>query len=128
MAIGRKLKQILDERNITIKEFAQQIDVPPTTLYSFIKRDSENPKIDLMKRISHALNIDINNLADTDELAIIDIKEHPEKWGIDKDKPGKDRIEHALKKLNSTGKEKAAERVEELTEIPRYTNPDEPRE
>lgn len=32
------------------------------------------------------------------------------------------------RKLNTTGKEKAAERVEELTEIPRYTNPDEPQE
>lgn len=39
-----------------------------------------------------------------------------------------ERIQTAYKQLNRKGKVKAVERVEELTEIPRYINPDEPPE
>ena len=61
MGLGAKLKQLLDERNITVKDFANQIDVPPTTLYSFIKRDSENTKMDLLIKICKGLNISIKD-------------------------------------------------------------------
>lgn len=62
MAIGSKLKEILEERGITIKDFANQIGVPPTTLYSFINRDSKNAKMDLIIKICTALKIDVSDL------------------------------------------------------------------
>lgn len=44
-----------------------------------------------------------------------------------KDKyPPEARLMLAYDELNDNGKEEAVKRVEELTEIPRYTNPDEP--
>lgn len=62
MAIGNKLKQILNERGITVKDFAKKIGVPPTTLYSFINRDSQDVKMDLVMKICTALEIDISDL------------------------------------------------------------------
>lgn len=79
-------------------------------------------------RKQKGMTLNIDDLADTSEQAEIDIREHPEKWGLDKESFSKERIDFAFKKLNTTGKEKAAERIEELTEIPCYTNPDEPPE
>lgn len=66
MALGTKLKQILNERGITVKDFAIQIGIPPTTLYSFIKRDSETGKLDLIGKICKGLGIDITEFLDDD--------------------------------------------------------------
>lgn len=66
MALGTKLKQILNERGITVKDFAIQIGIPPTTLYSFIKRDSETGKLDLIGKICKGLDIDITEFLDDD--------------------------------------------------------------
>ena len=62
MAIGNRLKQLLDERGMTVKDFAQQIDVPPTTLYSFIKRDGQDIKMDLLMKICCGLGVNLDDL------------------------------------------------------------------
>lgn len=61
MALGKKLKELLDEKNITVKEFAQNIGVAPTTLYSFIKRDNDTGKLDLISKISNGLGMSIED-------------------------------------------------------------------
>ena len=61
MALGTKLKDILTERNITVKDFAKQIGVPATTLYSFIKRDSEDVKLELITKICNGLGIKVTD-------------------------------------------------------------------
>ena len=65
MALGTKLKDILTERNITVKEFAKQIGVPATTLYSFIKRDSEDVKLELITKICNGLGIKVTDFLKT---------------------------------------------------------------
>jgi len=62
MAIGSKLKQLLNDRGITVKDFAQAIGVPPTTLYSFIQRDSQSANIDLLIKICEGLDISLKEL------------------------------------------------------------------
>lgn len=61
MALGMKLKNILSERGITVKDFAKQINVPATTLYSFIKRDSEDVKLELITKICNGLGIKVTD-------------------------------------------------------------------
>lgn len=65
MALGTKLKDILIERGITVKDFANQIGVPPTTLYSFIKRDSEDVKLELITKICNGLGIKVTDFLKT---------------------------------------------------------------
>lgn len=64
MALGKRLKQILDEKGVTVKDFAAKIGVPATTLYSFIQRDSSTGKLDLLAKICQGLDIDLSDLFD----------------------------------------------------------------
>lgn len=123
MNIGEKIKAIRKRTGLSQKELGERLNVSQAMIAQY-ENGKRLPKIETLVRISQALNVDIEELAGTDELAIIDIREQPKKWGFDKDNLSKDRVDHAFKKLNTTGKEEAAKRVEELTEIPRYTKPE----
>lgn len=72
MALGKRLKQLLDEKNITVKEFAQSIDVAPTTLYSFIKRDSPTGKLELIGKMAKGLDMRIDEFMAYDTAEIPD--------------------------------------------------------
>ncbi len=72
MALGSKLKMMLSERGITVKDFATKIQIPPTTLYSFIKRDSSTGKLELIAKICKGLEIDISEFLKDDD-GIIDL-------------------------------------------------------
>lgn len=57
MGIGARLSEIMAEKNMNTNELAIKIGVPPTTLYSMIKRDSTRVEIDLIIKIAHALDM-----------------------------------------------------------------------
>lgn len=122
-----KIKNIRKQKGMTLKQIADIMGCSPQHISQY-ENGKRLPKIKTLMRLSQALDVDIDDLADTSEQAIIDINENPENWGIDKNTHSKNRIDHAFKKLNTAGKKEAAKRVEELTELPRYTKPDEPAE
>lgn len=62
MAIGNRLEMLLAKKNLTVKEFAAQIGVPATTLYSFIRRDSSDARLSLVVKICEGLDIEITDL------------------------------------------------------------------
>lgn len=80
MALGKNLSELLHERNITVKEFADRIGVAPTTLYSFIRRDSKTGKLNLIDKIARGLGMSIEDFlmltSDTGEEHDIDGIEH----------------------------------------------------
>ena len=39
MGIGSKISKLMENKNINANELANKINVPPTTIYSMIKRD-----------------------------------------------------------------------------------------
>ena len=57
MGIGARLLEIMNKKNLNTNELAIMIGVPPTTLYSMIKRDSNRVDIDLIIKIAHALDM-----------------------------------------------------------------------
>lgn len=143
MALGNRLKQILNERGITVKDFAAKIGVPPTTLYSFIKRDSETGKLELIAKICDGLNMDISKFLTFEEkndetvIKIFESAQEPTKKTtlLETLAPGKitstkniqeNKLLSDYRLLNGAGQLEAVKRVEELTEIPRYTEPDQP--
>lgn len=75
MALGKKFKQLLDDRGMTVKEFAKLIDVPPTTLYSFINRDSNDVKMDLLMKICNTLGVDIFDILEMQPSPLTDKEE-----------------------------------------------------
>ena len=56
---GSMLKQILDDKGITISELARRLNAPAQTLYSMVKRDNQKVDFDLMMRICSELNVPV---------------------------------------------------------------------
>ncbi len=161
MALGTKLKLLLIERGMTVKEFADKIQVPATTLYSFITRDSNNAKLDLLQKICTGLDIPLEQLLCDDELhmmsdsleyqihnlsnSLVDseekellLNEYNEelnevrqiielnqwlKCQARQSDYNKTKLLQSYDLLNSDGQDEAVKRIQELTEIKRYTKP-----
>lgn len=107
MAIGKRIQEIAKEQGLSLKELATRAEVPYTTLYSMVKRDSNKTDYDTLHRLAHALNVAMWTLGNFDTI----VTEKPE---------GEERLLYAFDQLNESGQAKAVERVEELTEIPKY--------
>lgn len=58
MGIGKKLEQLLTERETNANELARKLNVTPSTIYSMIKRDSKKADITLLVRISEIFGVD----------------------------------------------------------------------
>lgn len=61
MGYGKNLKDILDRKNMTVKELARRVGIAPTTLYSIIQRDT-SIRFDTALKISNILDIPINSI------------------------------------------------------------------
>lgn len=85
MTIGEKIYQFRNSLNLTQKQFAEKAGVAQSAV-NFWENGKRQPRIEQLKKIATAFNISLSELLESDEFAIIDIKETPHKWGI-KDKP-----------------------------------------
>lgn len=61
---GSMLKQILDEKSITISELARRLNAPAQTLYSMVKRDNQKVDFDLMMRICEELDVPVERMCE----------------------------------------------------------------
>lgn len=62
MGVGIRLKELLRDRGMTIKELAEQANVPANTLYSITRRDSERVDFVVLNRIANALEVGVDAL------------------------------------------------------------------
>ncbi len=83
--IGNILKQILEEKNISVSELSKKTNINIQTLYSIIKRNNTKVDIAILLKICDVLNVDIerfygdyikeksnrNIVLSTDEIEII---------------------------------------------------------
>lgn len=61
MGDGRRLKEILDERNMSIRCVAKQSGISPTTLYTIVQRDTAI-RFDFALRIANVLDIETSEI------------------------------------------------------------------
>lgn len=61
MGYGQKLKNILDERNMSVRQLAKTCNIAPTTLYSIVQRDTDI-RYDFALRIANALDIPVASI------------------------------------------------------------------
>lgn len=61
MGDGRRLKVILDERNMSVRSVAKQAGISPTTLYSIVQRDADI-RYDFALRIANILDIETSEI------------------------------------------------------------------
>ena len=72
MGIGLRLKEILRNRKMTIKQLAEITGISINTLYSITKRDTINVDTTTLQKISHALGISMSDLLWSGEGSIPD--------------------------------------------------------
>ncbi|WKY47849.1 helix-turn-helix domain-containing protein [Eubacteriaceae bacterium ES3] len=64
MGIGSNIKKILKKQNMTTTELAKSINMPVTTLYSLIKRDSDTEKRETIEAIADVLKVTVGMIND----------------------------------------------------------------
>ena len=57
MGVGLRLKRILRDRKMTIKQLAENANIPVNTLYSITKRDSERVDPVILRQLSETLEV-----------------------------------------------------------------------
>lgn len=65
MTFGEKLYEILENKELSQKEFAKMMNVSPSTLNCYIK-DKRQPDIETLKIIASKLNVSLDFLLDYD--------------------------------------------------------------
>ena len=63
MGIGLKIKSILHDRRMTIKQLSEKSGVSINTLYSITKRDSDNVDAVILQKLSAALDVSQDELS-----------------------------------------------------------------
>ena len=61
MGDGRRLKEILDERNMSVRSVAKQAGISPTTLYTIVQKDTAI-RFDFALRIANVLDIETSEI------------------------------------------------------------------
>ena len=133
MSIGENIRRIRKDKKLTQKELGEKLEGISQQQIGQWENGIKIPKLETIQKIATALEIPMFDLINMDEYNnLIDTKVEEQ---IQNDiKSGKVNLvtedEKELTanylKLNTTGKTEARKRVHELTEIPRYTKPDEP--
>lgn len=134
MTTGQRIKKARKQANMTQSELAMKLDIPFQSISQW-ERDVRNPKLETLQRIADALLVPLSSLLDQTA------QEAYEK-GVDIATAAHDYLDNltnelwkeygysgseaevqlvkAFSQLNPDGQAKAVERVEELTEIPKY--------
>lgn len=58
MNLGSRLKQLLDERKMTVTQFSREAGIPAQTVYALINRDSNKADMDILMKLLTALDMD----------------------------------------------------------------------
>ena len=76
MGYGKTLKELLDDRGMTVKELATKAGIAPTTIYSIIQRDAAI-RFDTALRIANILDCPINAICKDNPYKEMDIETLP---------------------------------------------------
>ena len=122
MTIGQKIQNLRKRRNITQKQLSEMIGKGFSTVQKY-EIDALHPPVDVLIKIAEALNVSRSYfIADENEFTLdMFLLENDL---VDVISPFNDctrRLLSAFERLNPEGQKTAAERIEELTEIERYT-------
>ena len=122
MGTGKRVGDECKRQGLSLRQLAIKADIPYSTLYSAVKRDSDGITLDVLKRIALALNIDLYSLADfdmaTDAIA--------EEINANRRDTKEEQLLQHFRTLNDNGQTVAVERVQELAQIPAYQRHAEP--
>ena len=123
MTKGELIKAARKNARMTQAELAKRMGISFQSIAQW-ENGLRDPKIETIKRIANALGVDVYELlGDADRELFVEGEASALFRGVGKDysfsEPEK-RLVLSFNRLNLEGQQKAVERVEELTEIPKY--------
>ncbi len=121
MEIYDNIDRELEKRRMSRRKLALSIGVPPSTFQSMMER-KRGMTIELLKKISAALNVDFYSLADFDMASDALFEE----INANRRSTSEEQLLQHFRTLNDNGQTVAVERVQELAQIPAYQRPAEP--
>lgn len=62
MGLGKRLKDILKKKNITVQRLSEMTGISANTLYTIIKRDNKSMQAENLINIARTLNVSIDEL------------------------------------------------------------------
>ena len=116
MTTAERIDAILRDRKMSRRRLASEAHVSPSTLQCALARGGDL-SLDLLLPISNVLNVSVEYLSGADEPPEMTADELQARWD---DMPVDDKIRYYLAGLNTYGKLKVLERLEELAELPKY--------
>ncbi len=120
MGFGNRLKDLLNQKGLSIKELSEITGISINTLYSITKRDTRIPSDYILEKIANAFGIapyelldftNQHNIPELDSAAyVFDSQEH------------QIMIEatHGMEQLNILGKKEVLKRINELLRLEEY--------
>lgn len=128
MPTGSRIKEIRKQKGLTQKQLGEKCGMYESQIRKY-ENGKANPKIETLKKIAAALEVPVSLLDDT--LSFMEDMETTKSRKIlaytvinELYNRRKQDLLNAFEKLNSKGQIESVKRVQELTEIPRYTEPD----
>lgn len=115
MEIYDNIDRELEKRRMSRRKLALSIGVPPSTFQSMMER-KRGMTIELLKKISAALNVDFYSLADFDMASDALFEE----INANRKATKEEQLLQHFRTLNDDGQTVAVDRVEELAQIPKY--------
>ena len=132
MTTGERIRIARKTAGLTQKQLGEKLNISYQTIAQW-ENNLRNPKLETLRKIANELNCPITNLLTEDEIPIVRLGydvgykfgkrewiEYLEKYLGYTFSDAEQKIVDLLEKLNAEGQQKAVERVEELTEIPKY--------
>ena len=120
--IGERIKRYRKEKGFTQEQLANIIGVSVMTIRRF-ESGTREPKIFMLEKIAAALDIPTATLYGVSETPGGFLSFVTDMFSFDEENK---ELLTAFDMLNNTGKQVAVQRVQELTEIERYTKDEEP--
>lgn len=114
--IGEAIRSARKKAGMTQDELAAKLSTTKSAIskYELGKRE---PNIEQLRRIAIALGVSVSDLVDSSYWSLRNEAEKKSAFSLE---PYKEIMVGLMDKLNDAGQQKAVERVEELTEIPKY--------
>ena len=109
MSFGSRLIFAREKKGLNQKKLSELLEITPTRL-NYWEKDKREPDVEMIKKIA--------NILDTTGDFLLGLEDYEGKNYNIKDKQ---ELLNLYNKLNTLGQEKAIERVEELTQIDKYT-------
>ena len=120
---GDMIRKYRTEKGLTQKKLGELCGIADSNIRKY-ESGNQNPKIETLQKIADALDIPVNRLLAGKIISRDELKEKLSEYGPTHLVPDTEEERTVLencKKLNETGKKEAAERVEELTHLEKYT-------